>query len=197
MYNENPSVFFPPGYGYDTHMAYGQFSPMPSPLSSIMIDGQLYSQHQIPMSPSYFPPVSPGLPHVSSALTMSQTEMIAPASSGQENLVDNVFFGPGSGFYVPFGSFSGGDLSGNNGMGFYKFPGEFGSNEQVPNQHNSMESNRYMSQLASGPVYPQPIGILGSYEQNVAQVRFFVIFYFEIIHLLITLFFQFIHCRKT
>lgn len=170
MYNENTSLLFSPGFGYDAQMAYGQFSPMPNPLSTIMIDGQLYPPHQIPVSPSYFPPVSPGLPHVSSALTMSQTELMAPASSGQESLLDNVPFGPGSSYYVPFGSFSGGDLSGNTGMGFYNFPGELGSSEQLSNQSSSLESSRYMSPLTSGPVYQQPIGILGSYEQNVVQV---------------------------
>lgn len=170
MYNENPSLFFPPGYGYDTQMAYGQFSPIPSPISPIMIDGQLYSPHQIPVSPPYFPPVSPGLPHASSALTASQTELMAPVGSGHENVVDNAHFGPSSGYYVPFGSFGGGDLPGNSSFGFYKFPGEFGSGDALANQSSSLESSRYLSPLSSGTVYPQPIGILGSYEQNVAQV---------------------------
>ncbi|XP_027175789.1 YTH domain-containing protein ECT3 [Coffea eugenioides] len=172
MYNENPSLFFPPGYGYDTQMAYGQFSPIPSPISTIMIDGQFYSPHQIPVTPPYFPAVSPGLPHVSSALTVSQTDLMAPATSGQESLVDNALFGPSSGFYVPFGSFGGGDLSGNSSLGFYKFPGDFGSAEGLSNQSSSLESSRYMSQLTSGAVYPQPIGILGPYEQNVAQAPY-------------------------
>lgn len=95
---------------------------------------------------------------------------MAPASSGRENLVDTAFFGQGSGYYVPFGSFGGGDLAGNNSLGFYKFPGEFGSVEGLSNQSSSQESSRYLPPLTSGAVYPQPLGILGSYEQNVAQV---------------------------
>ncbi|KAL3535012.1 hypothetical protein ACH5RR_003473 [Cinchona calisaya] len=172
MYNENPSLFFPPGYGYDTQIAYGQFSPIPSPISPIMIDGQLYPPHRIPVSPPYFPSVSPGLPHVSSTISVSQAELMLPASSGQESIVDNALFGPGSGYYVPFGAFGAGDLSGNNSLGFYKFPGEFGSAEALSNQSSSLESSRYLPPLTSGAVYPQPIGILGSYEQNVAQAPF-------------------------
>ncbi|KAI3447276.1 hypothetical protein Pfo_003941 [Paulownia fortunei] len=170
MYNENSSVFFPPGYGFDSQMAYGQFSPLASPLSPIMFDGQLFSTHQMPVTPPYYPPaVSPGPPHATSALPASQTELLPSGSSGQENLIDNAFFGPGSGYYLPFGSFGGGDLSGGSGLGLYKFPGEFGSREPLPSRSSSLDTSNFMSPLTSGNVYPQPIGILGSYEQNVSQ----------------------------
>ncbi|XP_073044360.1 YTH domain-containing protein ECT4-like [Primulina eburnea] len=170
MYNENSSLFFPPGYGFDSQMAYGQFPPLPSPLSTIMIDGQLFSPHQIPVTPPYYPPaVSPGPPHATSVHSVSQAELMPGGSSSQENLIDSTFFGPGSGYYLPFGSFGGGDLSGNSGLGLYKFPGEFGSSERLPSRSNSLDTSRFMSPLSSGTVYPQPIGILGSYEQNVAQ----------------------------
>ncbi|KAL8492684.1 hypothetical protein ACS0TY_024032 [Phlomoides rotata] len=173
MYNDNSSLFFPPGYGFDSQMAYGQFSPLASPLSPIMIDGQLFSPHQMPVTPSYYPPaVSPGPQHVTSGLQASQTELIQSGNSSQENLIDNAFFGPGSGYYLPFGSFSGGDISGSSGHGLYNFPGEFGSNEPLPSRTSSLDTSRFMSPLTSGTVYPQPIGILGSYEQNVAQAQF-------------------------
>ncbi|XP_074353958.1 uncharacterized protein LOC141692901 isoform X2 [Apium graveolens] len=85
MYNDNPSLFFPPsGYSFDTQMTYGQFPPLASPMSPFMLDGQLYSPHQIPMSPNYYPQsISPGLPHVTSSHSMSQTEMLAPVSTGE------------------------------------------------------------------------------------------------------------------
>ncbi|KAK6131734.1 hypothetical protein DH2020_034531 [Rehmannia glutinosa] len=172
MYNDNSSLFFPPGYGFDSQMGYGQFSPLASPLSPIMIDGQLFSPHQMPVNPSYYPPpISPGPPHVTSALPASQTELMASGSSSQENLIDNAFFGSGSGYYLPFGSFSGGDFSGS-GHGLYKFPGDFGSSEPLPSRSSSLDTSRFMSPLTSGTVYHQPIGILGSYEQNVAQAQF-------------------------
>lgn len=174
MYNDgNPSLFFPPSYGYDAQMAYGQFSPIGGPLSPIMIDGQLYSPHQVPVSPSYYPPpISPGLPHVTSALPASQTELMAPGSSGHESLVDSMLYGTGSGYYLPFGSFGGGELPGNSNLGFYKYQNDFGSGEPLTNRPNSLDSGRYVSPLTSAAVYPQPIGLLGSYEQNAAQASF-------------------------
>ncbi|KAL2534438.1 evolutionarily conserved C-terminal region 5 [Abeliophyllum distichum] len=173
MYNDNPPLFFPTGYGFDSQMAYGQFSPLPSPLSPIMFDGQLYSPHQMPVSSPYYPPpVSPGLPHVTSAFPVSQSELMPSEISGQENPMDNALFGPGSGFYVPFGAFGGGDISGSSGVGLYKFPGDFGSSESLPNHSSTLDTGKFMSPLAAGTVYPQSIGILGSYEQNVAQTSF-------------------------
>lgn len=150
MYNDNSSML---RYGLDSQMAYGQFSPMASPLSPIMVDGQLYSPHQIPMSPNYFAqPVSPGVPHVTSSLP-SQTELVAAGSSGQEGLGDNVLFGPGSGYFLHFGSFGGGGLSG----------------EPLSNMSSS-ESGGYLPQLTSPAGYPQPMGILGPYEHNFGQI---------------------------
>ncbi|XP_051132075.1 YTH domain-containing protein ECT4-like [Andrographis paniculata] len=172
MYNENSSIIYHPGYGFDSQMAYGQFSPLPSPMSPIVIDGQLFPPHQMPVAPSYYAPsVSPGPPHVTSAHPVSQPELMASGSNNQENFVDNAFFGPGSGYYVPLGPFSG-ELSGNSGLGLYNFPGELGSSEPLPSSSSSLDTSRFMSPLASGTLYPQPIGVLGSYEQNVAQASF-------------------------
>ncbi|PSS36352.1 YTH domain-containing family protein like [Actinidia chinensis var. chinensis] len=154
IYNDNPSLVFHSGYGLDTQMAYGQFSPMASPMSPIMLDGQLYSPHQIPVSPPYFPPpVSPGLPHVTSSLPASQSDMVTTGRSGQEGLGDNLLFGPGSGYFVHFGSFGGGGLSG----------------EPLSNRLNS-DMGSYLSPLTSPAIYPQPIGILGPYEHNTGQI---------------------------
>lgn len=87
---------FHSGYGYNTEMGYGQYSPVGSALPPFMVDGQLYSAQQLPFSPSYYP----------------QT----PES-------DNMLFG-------------------------LNFPN-----------------------LNSNPLpYPQPMGILGSYDSNFPQV---------------------------
>ncbi|KAG8376308.1 hypothetical protein BUALT_Bualt09G0049800 [Buddleja alternifolia] len=163
MYNDNSSLFYPPGYGFDSQMAYGP----------IMIDGQLFSPHQMHVTPSYYPPpVSPGPPHVTSAHPASQTELMHSGSSNQENLVDNTSFGPGSGYYLPFGSFGGGDLSGSSGLGLYKYPGESVTSESLSRRSSSLDTSRFTSPLTSGNVYPQAVGILGSYEQNVAQAPY-------------------------
>lgn len=62
----------------------------------------------------------------------------------ESSTIDNMFFGPGSGYLVNFGSLGGGNLSGNV---------------------NS-------SPVTSPTVYPQPMGILGSYDNNFGQVCF-------------------------
>ncbi|KAK3006418.1 hypothetical protein RJ639_016684, partial [Escallonia herrerae] len=165
VYND-PSLFFNSGYGFDPQ-AYG-FSPLASPMSPIMVDGQLYSPHQIPMSPYYPQSISPSLPHATSAMSMSQAELMTPGSSAQEGLPDNMLFGSGSGYYVHFG---GGNLSGNNSLGFYKYPGDFGSSDLLPSRSNSSDPGSYYSPLTSGAVYPQPISVPGSYEHSIGQVH--------------------------
>uniref|UniRef100_A0A164VWX6 DNA (cytosine-5-)-methyltransferase n=1 Tax=Daucus carota subsp. sativus TaxID=79200 RepID=A0A164VWX6_DAUCS len=82
MFHDNSSLFYPSGYSFDTQMAYGQFPPLASPMSPFLADGQLYSPHQIPMLPNFYPQsISPGLPHVGSSRSMSQTEMATPLPS--------------------------------------------------------------------------------------------------------------------
>lgn len=168
VYNDNASLLFHPAYGFDAQVAYGQFSPVASPLSPIMIDGQLFSPHQVPMSPSYYSqPASPGLPHVTSALP---TDLATPANSGQDALHDNVFLGPGSGYYLHYGSYGGGNPSGNNSLGFYKYPGDVGSGESVSNRSMFSDTGSYASPITSGTLYPAPVGILGSYEHVFGQI---------------------------
>ncbi|XP_023737104.1 YTH domain-containing protein ECT1 isoform X1 [Lactuca sativa] len=163
IYNENASsLLFHPAYGFD----YSQFSPVASPMSPIMIDGQLFSPHQVPISPSYYSqPVSPNLP---------QTDLSPQPNSGmqmQEGLGDNVFMAPspGSGYYLQYGSFGGvnvnGNPSGNNNFGYYKYPGDIGSNESM-----SSDTSSFVSPITSGGLYPAPLGILGSYEHIFSQI---------------------------
>lgn len=110
-----------------------------------MVDGQLYSTQQVPFSPSYYPqPSPPSMSHISSAIPVSPTELM----TSESNSTDNMAFGPGSGYFVNFRSFSGGDPSGHLGS----------------------------SALASPAIYPPPMGILGSYEHSVGQVCFYLIF---------------------
>ncbi|XP_062115260.1 YTH domain-containing protein ECT4-like isoform X2 [Humulus lupulus] len=137
VYNDNSSLVFHSGYGFNPEIAYGQYSPVATPMP-LMVDGQLFSPQQLPFSPSYFHQTAPNLPHMSSALQVSPTELMTPESS----TIDNMFFGPGSGYLVNFGSLGGGNLSGN-----------------VNN-----------SPVTSPTVYHQPMGILGSYENNFGQI---------------------------
>ncbi|KAK9269326.1 hypothetical protein L1049_001097 [Liquidambar formosana] len=167
MYND-PSIVYHPGYGFNPEMAYGQYSTVATPPSSVMVDGQLYSPQQIPFAPPYYPQtVAPSLPQISSAVPVPQTELLTPESSVQEGVSDDILFGPGSGYFVHFGSFGGGGLSGNPGStpGFYNFLGEFGSGKPLSNELNPSD----LSPLTSPAAYPQRIGILGSYEHYVGQ----------------------------
>lgn len=147
MYSDNPSLLYHSGYGFNPEIAYGQYSPVTTPLASYFVDGQLYSPQQVPFSPSYYPqPSPPSLSPITSAFPMTPTELMTSESSS----TDNMAFGPGSGYFVNFRSFSGADLSGNLGS----------------------------SPLASPGIYPQPMGILGSYEQSVGQVRLHLTFHY-------------------
>ncbi|VVA26168.1 PREDICTED: YTH [Prunus dulcis] len=112
IYNDNPSLLFHSGYGFNPEIAYGQYSPVATPLPSVMVDGQLYSTQQVPFSPSYYPqPSPPSMSHISSAIPVSPTELM----TSESNRTDNMAFGPGSGYLVNFRSFSGGDPSGHLG----------------------------------------------------------------------------------
>ncbi|KAI7730113.1 hypothetical protein M8C21_029370 [Ambrosia artemisiifolia] len=100
MYNDNSSLLFHPAYGFDPQGAY-------SPLSPILIDGQLYSPQQFPVSPSYYSqPISP-------------TGFATSAGSGQEGIGENMFWG-----YVQYPV--------SNGIGFYNGIGESLSNQSTP-----------------------------------------------------------------
>ncbi|XP_076888664.1 YTH domain-containing protein ECT2-like isoform X2 [Bidens hawaiensis] len=157
MYNDNASLLFHPAYGFDAQVAYGQYSPVASPLSPIMIDGQLFSPHQVPMSPNYFsqlvsPQVTSGLPN----------DLATSATSGQEAFSENVFMGPGSGYYMQYG--------GGNNLGYYKYPGDLGSSDSAPNRSMSSDTGGYASSLTSAALYPAPVGALGSYEHIFSQI---------------------------
>lgn len=163
FYND-PSLVFETGYGFNPELAYGQYSSIAAPMPPVMMDGQLYSPQQFPFSPPYYPqPVAPSVSHIPSAVPFPQTELLAPESSGQDGVSDNMLFGPGSGYFVHYGPFGGGDLSGN--PAFYTYPGELGSAKPFSNAVNGSE----FSPLTSPAAYPLPVGLYGSYEQNAAQ----------------------------
>lgn len=119
------------GYGFNPEIAYGQYSPVATPLPSVMLDGQLYSPQQIPFSPFYQQPAPPNVP---SSAPFSPSELMASESNSE-----NLHLGWN---YVHFGSFGGGNIS------------------QTPGS----------SPLTSPSAYPQPMGILGPYEQHSDQV---------------------------
>lgn len=171
IYNDNPSLVFSSGYGFNPQMAYGQYTNVATPLPSLMVDRQLYSPHQNPFSQPYYPQPIPSVPNISSAVSVPQTELMAPESSVQEGFSGNMRSSQGSSYVIQFGSFGRGGLSQNSayGPGSSNFQGEFVPPNFLPNQSNLPEADVSLSSVTSQAAHPQPVGILGSYEHNVRQ----------------------------
>ncbi|KAL5974232.1 hypothetical protein ACLOJK_030896 [Asimina triloba] len=169
VYNENPSLVFHPGYGYSPQVPYGPYSPVTTPLPSLRNDGPLYSPHT---GPYYQQHLSPGMPYITSPISMSQDEMSVPASVDQQGafLTDGtnsngVLLGPRPGYPLPYGSFGRGNFSGNSGnpsvydsqLGY----DGFGSGGPWSDWSKSSDGQRPLTPLLSPAASPQPIGAVG------------------------------------
>ncbi|KAJ1283649.1 hypothetical protein BS78_03G144400 [Paspalum vaginatum] len=99
VYNEDPSLMFHGGYGYDPYAQYSSIStPVPTAVSG---DGQLYSPQQFSFSAPYYQQSVPlGMPYLSSPTPISQGETMMPIDPTQgafiaDTLSPNSFlFGP-------------------------------------------------------------------------------------------------------
>ncbi|MED6112793.1 hypothetical protein PIB30_064950 [Stylosanthes scabra] len=163
VYNENPSLIFHSGYGFNPQMPYGPYSPVTTPLPSVGGDAQLYSPQQFPYTgpPYYHQLVPPSLPYLNSPTPVSQPEITNLVSIDQQ--VDSMFFGPRPG-YPSVGSFGRGTFS--------LAPGSFGFHESQQGFDGprsggiwsdcSKPSERHRSLMPLSPsVSPQPIGSFG------------------------------------
>lgn len=73
IYGDNSSLGLHSPFGFNS--AYGQYSPASTPVPQMMVDNQLFSPQQIPVSPQYYPQhVGSSMPHMSAA-TASHAEM--------------------------------------------------------------------------------------------------------------------------
>ncbi|KAG9449379.1 hypothetical protein H6P81_009344 [Aristolochia fimbriata] len=85
LYNENPSLVFHTGYGYNPQIPYGPYSPVTTPMPSVRGDGQMYSPQQFPFTgPYYQQPVPPNVPFINSQTMVSQPELSVPAGGDQQ-----------------------------------------------------------------------------------------------------------------
>ncbi|KAJ8753144.1 hypothetical protein K2173_017711 [Erythroxylum novogranatense] len=161
--NDSPSLLLPSGYAFSPEMAYGQYSPVATPLPSLYLDGQLYSPQQFSFSPSFY--AQPAPPHVPSSVSLAPSDLLTLDSS------DNLLLGPGSGYLVHFGPFGGGNVSGAEGSSSLTSPpaypqtmGIFGSSEhqigQI-SQHRPLPGYGIMSPSSVGR-YPHG----GSYQSS-------------------------------
>uniref|UniRef100_A0A453RRN9 Uncharacterized protein n=3 Tax=Aegilops tauschii TaxID=37682 RepID=A0A453RRN9_AEGTS len=98
MYNEEPSMMYHGGYGYDP---YAHYSPISTPVpSGVSGDGQLYSPQQFSSAPYYQQPLQPDMAYLGSPTPVSQGETMMPIDPTQsafiaDTLSPNSFhFGP-------------------------------------------------------------------------------------------------------
>ncbi|KAG2580606.1 YTH domain-containing protein ECT2-like [Panicum virgatum] len=86
VYNEDPSLMFHGGYGYDP---YAHYSPITTPVpTAVSGDGQLYSPQQFSFSaPYYQQSVPPGMPYLSSPTPISQGETMMPIDPTQGGFI--------------------------------------------------------------------------------------------------------------
>ncbi|TQD79975.1 hypothetical protein C1H46_034485 [Malus baccata] len=170
VYNENPSLVFHSGYGYNPQMPYGPYSPVTTPMPSVGGDAQLYSPQQYPFSgPPYYQQLGPpSMQYITSPTTVSQPELTTLVNIDQQG--DNMLFGPRPGYHPPVGSFGRGNFPGNPGShGFHDLQQGFdGFRSGGLLSDWPKPSDRHRSPL-SPSVSPQPIGPLGSYGQNVGM----------------------------
>ncbi|XVF86265.1 hypothetical protein PTKIN_Ptkin18bG0026700 [Pterospermum kingtungense] len=170
VYNDNPSLVFHTGYGYNPQMPYGPYSPVTTPLPSVGGDAQLYSPQQFPFSgpPYYQQLVPPSMSYISSPTPVSQPELTTLVNVDQQG--DNMLFGPRPTYPSPLGSFGRGNFPGNHGtLGFSDLQQGFdGLRSGGLWSDWSKPSDRQRSLAPISPaVSPQPVGPIG---QNAPMV---------------------------
>ncbi|XVF23275.1 hypothetical protein REPUB_Repub13aG0022300 [Reevesia pubescens] len=164
VYNDNPSLVFHTGYGYNPQMPYGPYSPVTTPLPNVGGDAQLYSPQQFPFSgPQYYQQlVPPSMPYITSPTTVSQPELTTLVNVDQQG--DNMLFGPRPSYPTPLGSFGRGSFPGNPGtLGFNDLQQGFdGLRSGGLWSDWSKPSDRQRSLTPISPTLsPQPIGPIG------------------------------------
>ncbi|XP_010542539.1 PREDICTED: uncharacterized protein LOC104815708 isoform X2 [Tarenaya hassleriana] len=167
-FNENPSIVFHAGYGYNPQIPYGPYSPAASPLPSVAGDGQLYSAQQFPYSghsPYYQQVVPPSMQYITSPTPVSQPELTGIVGVDQQG--DNMLVGTRPTYHPhPIGPFNGSGFHGNQGsLGFPEwqqgFDGGIWSDWSKPS-----DMHRPVAPI-SPAVSPQPVGPFGSFGQNI------------------------------
>ncbi|KAI3898278.1 hypothetical protein MKW92_017785, partial [Papaver armeniacum] len=172
VFNDNPSLMFHAGYGYNPQMPYGPYSPVTTPLPSVRGDGQLYSQQQFPYSgqPYYQQPIPPSMPYITATTPVSQGDLAIPLSIDQQG--DGMYYGRRAGGQPQFGSYGrgGSGFAGNSGnSGFYDsrqaYDG-FGSGGLWSDWSKSPDAQRSYNPLLSPAASPQSISTFGSLGRN-------------------------------
>ncbi|XP_057517041.1 YTH domain-containing protein ECT1-like isoform X1 [Amaranthus tricolor] len=141
IYGDNSSLGLHSPFGFNS--AYGQYSPASTPVPQMMVDNQLFSPQQIPVSPQYYPQhVGSSMPHMSAA-TASHAEMATQKGNMSMNALHN--------------------------HGYYNLHGMYGSGENLSSPSNSTESG--WRTLTSTAAYTQPVGSFDPTVGQISQQR--------------------------
>ncbi|CAG7890365.1 unnamed protein product [Brassica rapa] len=153
-FNENASMVYQTGYGYNPQMPYGPYSPAATPLPS---EAQLYSPQQFPFSgasPYYQQVVPPSMQYISSPTQPELTSLVAVDQQGDN--MTRPSYQP-----HPIGPFNGNQTN----LGFPEwqqgFDGGIWSDWSKPS-----DMHRHSSSF-SPALSPQPLGSFGSYGHNI------------------------------
>lgn len=153
-FNENASLVYQTGYGYNPQMPYGPYSPAATPLPS---EAQLYSPQQFPF---YQQVVPPSMQYISSPTQPDLTSLVDQQGG------DNIGPPPPRPSYQPhpIGPFNGNQTN----LGFPEwqqgFDGGIWSDWSKPS-----DMHRHSSPF-SPALSPQPLGSFGSYGHNIHMV---------------------------
>ncbi|KAJ0242431.1 YTH domain-containing protein [Hirschfeldia incana] len=147
-FNENASLVYQTGYGYNPQMPYGPYSPAATPLPS---ETQLYSPQQFPF---YQQVVPPSMQYISSPTQPDLTSLVD--QQGGDNIGPRPSYQP-----HPIGPFNGNQTN----LGFPEwqqgFDGGIWSDWSKPS-----DMHRHSSPF-SPALSPQPLGSFGSYGHNI------------------------------
>ncbi|KAJ0263931.1 Evolutionarily conserved C-terminal region 5 [Hirschfeldia incana] len=156
-FNENASVVYQTGYGYNPQMPYGPYSPAASPLPS---EGQLYSPQQFPFSgasPYYHQQVvPPSMQYISSPTQPDLTSLVGVDQQGDNNM------GPRPSYHPhPIGPFNGNQPN----LGFPEW--QQGFDGGIWSDWSKSSDMHRHSSAVSPALSPQPLGSFGSYGHNI------------------------------
>ncbi|KAM7261731.1 hypothetical protein ACFE04_020808 [Oxalis oulophora] len=174
VYNENPSLVYHTGYGYNPQMPYGPYSPVTTPIPSPGGEAHLYSPQQFPFSgtPYYQQLVDPNMPmpYMPPPSPVSQQEFHSFVNMDQQR--DSGLFGPRPGYPPsPLGSFGRGNFPGNHGF-HDSHPGGFNNGLRSGGLWSDWtkpsDRQRPLAPISPG-IPPQPYNMIGSIGPNPAM----------------------------
>ncbi|TVU04584.1 hypothetical protein EJB05_47702 [Eragrostis curvula] len=161
VYNEDPSLMFHGGYGYDP---YAPYSPITTPVpAAVSGDGQLYSPQQFSFSaPYYQQSVPPGMPYLSSPTPISQGETMMPIDPTQGEWFRSSE-GTGS-FPSPSASPQpAGGVSGAFGQSNFPMASGMASPHQKPFYGFGTPNDSYGRGFSHGRIFPQASNYRGPF----------------------------------